>query len=89
MNAWTLPDGRLLATEHAYRQEALRAATRPLPDVRAAVGRLVRAARRPATAARRTTVAARRPARRGPAGRDARPTLPPCDVTLGHSAVCR
>lgn len=82
MNAWTLPDGRVLAVEHAYRRETLRAATRPLPDVVGAVGRLV-------GAVRRTVAAVRRSARPAPARRAARATLPSCDLPLGHSAVCR
>ena len=96
MNAWPLPDGRLLAAEHAYRQDVLRGATAPLPDVVGAVGHLLRtgrrtvtALRRPTTGARRTRVPSPRATRLVLTGRSGRSTLPPGDVTLGDSAVCR
>lgn len=75
MNAWSLPDGRVLAAEHAYRRDTLLAATRPLPDVVGLAGRLVGAVRRTLAAARPTTPVTPRPSAR--------------DLPLGHSAVCR
>jgi hypothetical protein len=85
VNAWTLPDSRLLAAEHAYRRDTLRGATRPLPDVVGAVARLVGAVRRTLAAVQPSS----RPAPAGRTTRTAAAALPPRDLPLGHSAMCR
>lgn len=95
MYPFTLAD-QALATEHAYRAEVLREATRPFaaPDAVGALGRLADAVRRTVAATRRTPTtragAAGRTAQARPAGtrRTAR-ALPQPELALGHSPVCR
>ncbi|WP_225755063.1 hypothetical protein [Actinotalea sp. Marseille-Q4924] len=90
MNASTLPDRRVLAAEHAYRREVLRDAARPLvlPDVAGSLGRLADAVRR-TRAATRPSGAGRARTRRTVADVAAAAALPPRDLPLGHSVVCR
>ena len=89
MNASTLPDRRILTAEHDYRRDVLRDAARPLvlPDVAGALGRLAGAVRRTVAATRPS--GGRRPVRGTVAQVALTAALPPRDLPLEHSVMCR